>query len=1112
MDFFQTSDPTHSMINATWDLRLVLLSYIVAAVASYTALDLADRVIKTRASKVRGIWLVSGAFAMGVGIWSMHFTGMLAFDMDMPVTYDIPVTLLSMMVAVLASGVALFTVSRQTINNRRLLLGSFLMGVGIASMHYIGMEAMRMPATLGYRFPLVGLSVLIAIGASLMALSLASRFSRDDIQGLKLTVLKVMSGLVMGGAIVGMHYTGMWAAIFRPTAPSTPGGAEDILLGVAIGVATLVVLGIALISSMVDRRFALQASYLEASERRYGSLFQENPDAVFMMDLDGEFTSVNQAVTEISGYSQDEVLGARHGGFGAPGQTEKIRQHFEKALQRDPQNFETAIRTKDGRRVDLNLTYVPIIVEDKVRGVYGIGKDITERKALERELEHRAYTDPLTGLANRDLFTERLEQALVRTARHKHPLAVLFLDLDNFKYVNDSLGHEIGDRLLIEVSSCIQSLLRETDITARLGGDEFAVLLEDLEGEGGATRVAQRIFEKLEAPFLIGEQKLRTTFSMGIVLATSGKETPDELLRDADTAMYRAKHRGRNRYELFEPGMNKAAQNRLELERNLRYAMENGQLTVHYQPKVWVEDGSIYGMEALVRWDRPGHGLTSPGEFIPVAEETGLVVPLGSQVMEQACRQLKEWQDQYPDREPLTVSVNVSPQQFLDGLAEKVSQVLWETGLAPDTLILEITESAAMEDTEFTKSTLQELKRLGVRLSIDDFGTGYSSLSYLKNLPVDNLKIDRSFINGLEDDPANIAVTNAVIALSRSLGLQVVAEGVETVEQLANLQELGCDLAQGFYFSKPLPPEEMSELLAGPSELGDTDVRRTTRAFGYFSQAKSADEKAQLLNRAIAAGTDSIVITDHTKPDCPIIYLNERFEQVTGYSAEETLGYNCRFLQGDDEDQPALEGVRAAIKEGQEYSCVLRNYRKDGTMFWNELRIAPVYDKDGILTNYIGIQNDVTERVQEQRELREREEQLRAILVDYSSDVITVLNRDGTIRYQSPSSDQVLGYKPEDLYGLSAFEMIHPEDHSRVYEELEKILNNPGGNSSPVQLKYRHADGSWRLVEAIANNLLKDPRIEGILINSRDITDRETSENNDRQNPTESKGQTNGRR
>ncbi len=654
---------------------------------------------------------------------------------------------------------------------------------------------------------------------------------------------------------------------------------------------------------------------------------------------------------------------------------------------------------------------MPIVVEDRVKGVYGIGKDITERKALERELQRQAYSDPLTELENRDLFMERLRRALARTARHKGPLAVLFLDLDNFKYVNDSLGHEVGDKLLVEVSTCIQSCLRETDTAARIGGDEFAVLLENVEGERGAVRVAQRISESLNKSFPLGDQQLRVSFSIGVALAFSGKEVPGDLLRDADTVMYRAKEKGKNRCELFEPGMNEVAYKRLELEKDLRYAIEKDQLTVHYQPKVWVEDGSIYGLEALVRWDRPGHGLVSPGEFIPVAEETGLVVPLGSQVMEKACRQLKEWRNLHPDRELLRVSVNVSPQQLSGDLVEKVSGVLRETGLEPETLILEITESVAAEDTESTRNTLQELKGLGVRLSIDDFGTGYSSLLYLKNLPVDNLKIDRSFIDGLEDDPANIAITNTVITLARNLNLQVIAEGIETVEQLANLQELGCDLAQGFYFSKPLPPEEISDLLTGNPKLGDADVRRATRAFGYFSQTKSADEKAQLLNRAIAAGTDSIVITDHTKPDGPIIYLNDRFEQITGYSAEETLGHNCRFLQGDDRDQPALEGLRDAIGKGREHSCVLRNYRKDGTMFWNELRIAPVHDKDGNLTNYIGIQNDVTERVREQEELRKSEEQIRTILIEHSPDIITIVDSEGTIRYESPTVEKVLGYK-----------------------------------------------------------------------------------------------------
>lgn len=359
---------------------------------------------------------------MGLGIWSMHFTGMLAFNMGMPVSYGWFLTLLSLLIAILASGFALFTVSRDTFNLRRLSLGGSVMGVGIASMHYTGMEAMQMPASLSYNPYLLGISVLIAILTSLTALNPASRFSREEVRPRRLALLKLSSGAVMGATVVGMHYTGMWAAIFTPAGEPASEGVSRILLGTAIGLATLVILGIALISSMVDRRFALQASILEASESRYESLFEHNPDAVFVMDLEGNFTSVNQAAVDISGYSEEVLLSSCAGNFTTQENIQDLRTRFQKAANGEPQNFEAAIETRDGRRMQLNLTYVPMVLEGSIRGVYGIAKGVTERKELEKELERRATSDPLTGLPNRTLFTDRLEQALVRTSRTRSSL------------------------------------------------------------------------------------------------------------------------------------------------------------------------------------------------------------------------------------------------------------------------------------------------------------------------------------------------------------------------------------------------------------------------------------------------------------------------------------------------------------------------------------------------------------------------------------------------------------------------------------------------------------------------------------------------------------------
>ncbi len=448
----------------------------------------------------------------------------------------------------------------------------------------------------------------------------------------------------------------------------------------------------------------------------------------------------------------------------------------------------------------------------------GVQKDITQRKELEEKLAHQAFHDPLTDLPNRSLFLDRADHALKRAARRGDEVAVLFMDLDNFKVINDSLGHEVGDELLVAVAGRLQSCLRPADTAARLGGDEFVVLLEDVEDPEEATNVAVRIEEALRVPFRVGEHNLFVTTSVGVALGGANGERAGDLLRNADLAMYRAKEGGKNNHAVFEASMNEKALERLGMEADLRRALEKGEFTVFYQPKVALSEEAgvvVVGFEALVRWEHPSRKLVSPAEFIPLAKETGLIVPLGRRVLEEACRQAKEWQDSYPSAPPLKMSVNLSARQLGEpGLLEDVATVLSETGLDPGTLVLEITEGILTEDTPVALATLRYLKLLGAKLAVDDFGTGYSSLSYLKRFPVDYLKIDRSFVAGLGRDPRDEGLVSAIVQLAHALGLKTTAEGVETEEQLERLRSLGCDLAQGFYFSKPVPVEAASSLLS----------------------------------------------------------------------------------------------------------------------------------------------------------------------------------------------------------------------------------------------------------------------------------------------------------
>lgn len=448
--------------------------------------------------------------------------------------------------------------------------------------------------------------------------------------------------------------------------------------------------------------------------------------------------------------------------------------------------------------------------------------DITRHKAMEEQLIHDAFHDLLTGLPNRALFMDRLTRVVERAKRHTdHSFAVLFLDLDRFKVVNDSLGHTVGDELLVGIARRLSATLRPEDTVARLGGDEFAVLLEDIGGVSDATRVAGRIGDELQRPFGLGQQEVFTTASIGIAASATGYDRPEEVLRDADTALYRAKAQGRARYEVFDRTMHVRAVARLQTETDLRRAVERGEFVLYYQPIISVPGGDLAGFEALVRWNHPTRGRVGPAEFISVAEETGLIVPLGNWVLREACRQGREWRERLGPRTALPISVNLSPRQLAQtDLVERVREVLVETGLEGNRLRLEITETVIMENAEAAAAMLARLKELGVRVSVDDFGIGYSCLSLLHRLPIDTLKIDRSFVSLIGPKGEADATVRTIVALAQNLGMEVIAEGVETREQLSSLRELRCGYAQGYLISEPLDAERVEALFGKASAAG----------------------------------------------------------------------------------------------------------------------------------------------------------------------------------------------------------------------------------------------------------------------------------------------------
>ena len=562
-----------------------------------------------------------------------------------------------------------------------------------------------------------------------------------------------------------------------------------------------------------------EEAHRRQSEARFRALIQNSSDVVAIVGADGVSHYVSPVVERVLGYKPENGLSRNvfQPPVMHPDDVDRVRDTFAR-ITGSPGAEATVdfrMRHAEGRWVQVEATAKNLLADPSIGGIVVNYRDITERKTLEERLRHQAFHDPLTELPNRALFMNRLGHALSRMKRSNRATALLFLDLDNFKLVNDSLGHEVGDKLLILVAERLRGCLRAEDTAARFGGDEFTVLLEEVTCVTEAVRVADKITRSLLAPFVLESREVFVTTSIGIVLGTSGRERPTDLLRNADVALYRAKANGKATYEVFDAVMNVEALERLDLEADLRRAIERREFAVHYQPQLELQTGSLVGWEALVRWMHPDRGPVPPGAFLSVAEETGLIFQIGSQVLEVACRQAQAWQEQYPNV-PMKMSVNISAKQLQrpNELVREVVRVLEETQLAPNKLVLELTESMLMGDAEHTVDLLDKLKGLEVGIAVDDFGTGYSNLAYLKRFPVNFLKVDKTFVDGLEDNPKDTAMVKAIIDLANAMGMQAVAEGIETTGQARVLRALECELGQGYYFSKPLSAEEASTLLS----------------------------------------------------------------------------------------------------------------------------------------------------------------------------------------------------------------------------------------------------------------------------------------------------------
>ena len=678
------------MLIGSYSPSLVVISLFVAILASYTALDLAGRIATAKGRAVY-LWMAGGALAMGVGVWSMHFIGMLALRLPFALGFDLDITALSLLIAVLSSGFALWLVSQPRLPAWQLAFGALVMGAGIASMHYTGMAAMRMTPGIDYDPALFGASLLIAVVASGAALWIAFNLRRNTPY---VRLARGGAAVVMGIAIVGMHYTGMAAARFDDN--SFCGAALTGLSGKGLDnlvlVTSLAVLIIALLTSLLDARLEARTAVLADS-----------------------LTLANQ------------------------------------------------------------------------------------------ELTHLALHDMLTGLPNRTLLADRIQQAIQAVKEQGGCFALMFIDLDGFKPVNDAFGHHLGDQLLHEVGLRLREDLRSQDTLARIGGDEF-VLLVQLTQPDDALGLAERQVGLINRAFKVAEHELKISASIGIAMFPGNGGNPQELLMNADAAMYHAKGMGKNGYSFFDVSMNTNARKQLQLLQDLRNAVEHQQFRLYYQPKFDALSGIAVGAEALVRWEHPQQGLLLPAMFIELAEKTGLIIPIGEWVLNEACRQMAVWYAQ--GYEDWRIAVNLSALQFCHaGLVKSVAAALERHQLPANSLTLEITETTAMSDADASMTVLQQLSDMGVDLSIDDFGTGYSSLMYLKRLPANELKIDRGFVRDLEHDSDDAAIVSAIVALGQALGLRIVAEGVETDVQQNFLTRLGCNSLQGYLLGHPLPAE-----------------------------------------------------------------------------------------------------------------------------------------------------------------------------------------------------------------------------------------------------------------------------------------------------------------
>jgi diguanylate cyclase (GGDEF)-like protein/PAS domain S-box-containing protein len=780
------------------DRRLVALAFVICVLASSVTISLFHRAQATE-GRARSVWLGLCAAAGGCGIWATHFIAMLAFEPNVSAGYNLGLTILSLISAAIISGAGFNTALRDG-SRRAAVVGGSVVGIGIAAMHFAGMLALELPGQITWSLDFVFASLMLGGLFGALALLVASR--RDN-----LSHSLAASGL-LALAILSLHFTAMAGVIFLPDPTHSVDAISlsPVSLSLVVAGAAAIILGLCLVAALTDRR---SKDKLRQQKVLLDAALQNMSQGLCMFNAEGCAILFNERYVQLTGSSAASLKGQRLLDLfkqrKAAGQFTGDPEEFFEAIMADIRMGKSSTKiVESGTRRVLRVTEQPM----PNGGWVATLEDITEWQEAQALISHMARHDALTNLPNRTLFREQLENGLRRVRRNEH-VAVLFLDLDHFKGVNDSLGHPIGDDLLRDVGKRLTDCVREGDTVCRLGGDEFAIIQVGEDPVASPTSLANRLIGAISAPYEIQGHQITIGVSIGIAVSPADGSDPDQLLKNADLALYRAKAEGRGIFHFFEIGMDARAQARRLLEVDLRAAISRNEFVVYYQPIQHLTDERVVGFEALLRWNHPLRGLIAPLNFIPLAEETGLIVPIGEWVLRTACRDAVKWS------QDVCVAVNLSPAQFKNRkLVDSVISALAESGLAAYRLELEITETVLLQDSDATLATLNKLRALGVRISMDDFGTGYSSLSYLRSFPFDKIKIDRSFVSELASRDGSMAIIRAVTGLGKSLGISTTAEGVETDEQLALLRLEGCTEVQGYLFSPPRPADDVERMLA----------------------------------------------------------------------------------------------------------------------------------------------------------------------------------------------------------------------------------------------------------------------------------------------------------